>query len=162
MHSPGHSIRPVDAIGRGRMIPGIVRFRSKKDRIRPGWRRNLCGRIPDRITTEKIWSVSVISDYRILSETTGSVYWKESDNTEFLHGSRRILSESGNPDPTRIIPIPCWVYPYTYTLLGTLLYLYSNGYIHMPIPCWVYPYTYTVLGTLLYLYPDGYIHIPIP
>ncbi len=68
----------------------------KTSRIRPRFRRNLCGRIPDRITPEKIRSVLVESDYRKLSKTPESYTWKQPYHAGFYNGSSRILSESGN------------------------------------------------------------------
>jgi hypothetical protein len=40
--------------------------------------------------------------------------------------------------------------------------MFPPWYITIPIPAWVYHYTYTPMDILLYLYPHGYITIPIP
>jgi hypothetical protein len=104
----GDSIQPADPIGkdaiRYRIPPKTGVFSRKTSRIRPRSRRNLCVRIPDQITSEKIRSVSVESDYRILSKPPESYAWRESYNAGFYNGSNRILSESGNRIPDRITP----------------------------------------------------------
>ncbi len=80
-------------------------FPRKTSWIRPRFRRNLCGRIPDRITSEKIRSVLVESDYRILSKPPESYAWKQPYNAGFYQGSSRILSDSGNRIPNQITPV---------------------------------------------------------
>ncbi len=52
------------------------------------------------------------------------------------------------PNGYTTIPIPKWVYYYTYTLMGTI-----------PIPLWVYYYTYTQMGIVLYLHLEGILLI---
>jgi hypothetical protein len=41
--------------------------------------------------------------------------------------------------------------------LKLVLHLYSHAYTTIPVNPWVYYYTYTPMGTLLYQYPHGYI-----
>jgi len=65
-----------------------------------------------------------------------------------------------------IIPIPPWLYYYTYTLMDTLLYpfgilLYLYPYEYITIFFRVYYYTYISRGILLCLYLNGYTTISI-
>ena len=82
---PGDLIQPVDPTGkdriRYRIAPESDVFLDKTGRIRPGFDRIPCGRIPDRMTPEKIRSVLVESDNRILSDSTGFWSRKISEGT---------------------------------------------------------------------------------
>ena len=106
-NDPGQSIQSVDPTGkhriRHRIAPETSVFPRKTGRIRTGFSPNLCGRITIRITSEKIRSVPVEYDYRILSEPPDSSTWKKPDNTRFYTRSGRISSESGTRILDRII-----------------------------------------------------------
>ena len=60
---PDESIHPVDSTGKHRIALETSVFSRKTSRIRPGFRRKLCGRITIRIMSEMIRSVPVESDY---------------------------------------------------------------------------------------------------
>jgi hypothetical protein len=102
--NPGDSTQLADPIGKDAIrywiVPETDVFSRKNSRIRPSFRRNLCG----RITPKKIRSISVESDYRILSKPPESYAWREPYNAGFYNGSSRILSESGNQIPEQITP----------------------------------------------------------
>ena len=81
---------------RYRIAPESDVFLDKTCRIRPGFHRIPCGQIPDRITPEKIPSVPVKSDHRIISNSTGSCCRKISEETRFWKESEQISSDFGN------------------------------------------------------------------
>ncbi len=106
-------------------------FPRKTSRIRPRFRQNLCGRIPDRITPEKIRSVLVESDYRRLSKPPESYVWKEPYNTEFYNRSSRILPESGNRIPDQFMSESSQSDPlrFTYRITSDVAKYGENGFI---------------------------------